>query len=114
MPEPVTLAVLGGAALTEGVKFLYAQAGEAIKRHNENKKAAQPAIAIPSDGKVPDVIESEPQTLMIHTEALEKVEPELNQLRSALNIYGDGIVPLERTDTAALEKMDSLRLLLET
>jgi hypothetical protein len=41
MPEPVTitLAVVGTAALKEGVKFLYGQAGELLKRWREKREA---------------------------------------------------------------------------
>jgi len=86
MPEPLTLAVLGSAALTEGITFLYAQAGEAIKRYHENKKAVQQAAtAIPSEGTAPDIVEGELKPLTIHTGEVEKLEPQLKQLRSALN-----------------------------
>lgn len=114
MPEPVTLAVLGGVALTEGVKFLYAQAGEAIKRHYENKKAAQQAATIPSEGKIPDAIEAPSNALTIHTDELEKTLPRLTELRSELNLYGDGTLPVENSSSAMLKAADELRGLLES
>ena len=45
MPDPVTLAAVGGFALTEGIKFLYGQAGEALKHWQERKKAKAAAAA---------------------------------------------------------------------
>jgi hypothetical protein len=43
MPEPVTitLAVVGTVALKEGVKFLYGQAGELLKRWREKREAVE-------------------------------------------------------------------------
>jgi len=48
MSDPTTLsaAAIGAAALTEGIKFLYGQAGEILKRWRERKdKAAQESTA---------------------------------------------------------------------
>jgi hypothetical protein len=44
MPEPVTLtaASIGAVALTEGIKFLYGQAGELLKRWRERKEQTGP------------------------------------------------------------------------
>jgi hypothetical protein len=113
MLEPVTLAALGGLALTKGIEFLYAQAGEAIKRHYENKKFAQQATAIPSEVKVPDIVEGELKHLTIHTAELEKVVTQLEPLAAELSAYGNGYKSLESTDIDTLQKMDSLRRLLE-
>lgn len=37
MPEPLTLAAVGGAVLAEGIRFLYGQATEAVKRWRERR-----------------------------------------------------------------------------
>jgi hypothetical protein len=50
--DPVTLAVLGGLALTEGVKFLYNQAGallDAWRKRREKAADAAAAAAAPDD-----------------------------------------------------------------
>src|SRR5437879_6867359 len=39
MAEPLTLALVGSVILSEGVKFLYAQAGDALKRWRPRKEA---------------------------------------------------------------------------
>ena len=48
MPEPLTLAVLSAVALTEGIKFLYGQAGELLRRRWERKEAQAKGAAIRS------------------------------------------------------------------
>ena len=40
MPETITLAMLGAAALTQGVNFLYGQAGELLKRRRDRREKA--------------------------------------------------------------------------
>jgi hypothetical protein len=40
VPDPITLAALGAVALSEGVKFLYGQAGELLKRRREQRASA--------------------------------------------------------------------------
>ena len=40
MADPITLTLVGTVVLTEGIKFLYGQAGELIKRWRERKDAA--------------------------------------------------------------------------
>src|SRR4029453_12668768 len=40
MADPLTLAAVGALALAEGIKFLYGQAGEVLKRWRERKATA--------------------------------------------------------------------------
>lgn len=51
MPEPVTLAVLGAAAFTQGINFLYGQAAERLKRRRERRDGA---LAADTDNSVLD------------------------------------------------------------
>ena len=39
--DPFTLAAVGAVAITEGIKFLYGQAGEVLKRWRERKAAGK-------------------------------------------------------------------------
>ena len=43
MADPFTLGAVGAVVLTEGIKFLYGQAGEALKRWRERKAAGKNA-----------------------------------------------------------------------
>ena len=45
MSEPLTLTGVGVVVLTEGIKFLYAQAGESLKRWRERNRDAKTAAA---------------------------------------------------------------------
>ena len=51
--DPLTLAAVGAVALTEGIKFLYGQAGEALKRWRARQQAASAeapvAVELPAD-----------------------------------------------------------------
>ena len=52
MVEPFSLGALGAIALTDGIKFLYAQAGEILKRRRERKDTADaPPAAGPARGR---------------------------------------------------------------
>ena len=55
MADPLTLAAVGAVALTEGIKFLYGQAGETLKRWRESKgtKAATATVTEPVQVKIP-------------------------------------------------------------
>jgi len=43
MIDPLTISAIGAVAITEGIKFLYGQAGELLKRWRERKDAAKDA-----------------------------------------------------------------------
>lgn len=86
MPEPVTitLAAVGTVALTEGVKFLYGQAAELLKRWRERRDAAKttPSKTVePAVVELPaDVFEGQLSAPQIHYDKLTKVEPRLKEL----------------------------------
>src|SRR5215213_10912888 len=95
--EPVTLAAVGTVALTEGIKFLYAQAGEGLKRwrerrNNIDKRAAQADTTAPIAIELPpDAFEGQLSKPHIHFDALERVENDLREVRKSLADYADGI-----------------------
>ena len=49
MADPFTLAAVGAVAITEGIKFLYGQAGDVIKWWHQRKAAGKSASAEPVD-----------------------------------------------------------------
>lgn len=105
MPDPITLAALSAVALTEGVKFLYGQAGEVLKRRREREAAE--AVALP------DVFESPPGPLRIDRERADALEPELRELRQALSEFGQGIDEIDPGDQDVIRLVDALRRTLE-
>nr|WP_052478812.1 hypothetical protein [Kibdelosporangium sp. MJ126-NF4]CEL20764.1 hypothetical protein [Kibdelosporangium sp. MJ126-NF4]CTQ89677.1 hypothetical protein [Kibdelosporangium sp. MJ126-NF4] len=108
MPDPLTLSVLGGAALTEGIKFLYGQATELLKRRRERKdaKAELPAETPALEGELR-------QPLQVDPAALERLEPDLRELRRGLQDYVDELEPVDSSDERLLETADAVRQILE-
>lgn len=104
MAEPITLAALGTVALSEGVKFLYGQAGEMLKRRRERKAAAE----LPSN-----LFETPPGDLNMDLARAEELEPELRELRQALAEYGQGIDDVDPANRQVVELVDALRQTLE-
>src|SRR4051794_36670422 len=86
MPEPLTL-TLGALALTEGVKFFYAQAGELLKwwRERRDKKPEAPE---PAQVVLPDHVFAEQlQDPRIHFDKLDPLAKPLKELLGSLAPY---------------------------
>ncbi|MFD3504742.1 hypothetical protein [Streptomyces sp. NPDC058678] len=93
MVEPLSIAVLTGVALTEGIKFLYGQSDAILKRRAETRQAAArgeetPAELIPV--QTPDVIEGRLQPIRIDPDAAEELADVLKDLRRRLEDYAQG------------------------
>jgi hypothetical protein len=125
MFDPITIA--GTAALTEGIKFLYGQVTDLLRRHRENaERTAQPTsqsigsseaqtggfVSLPevSAGVLDGAIA---ETSVASAELAEAV-PQLAKVRSALADYADGVVRVTVEDKALIEAAARARGLLET
>jgi hypothetical protein len=119
--DAITMASVGAVVLTEGIKFLYSQASDVIKRWNERREAAKaeepetlqsekapvaPAIA-------EDMLEGDLSPLEIHYGQVEKVYPHLVKLRRELVDYQDESLPVDPRDENLIKNVDALRRLLE-
>jgi hypothetical protein len=106
--EPITLAVVGTTVLVEGVKFLYAQAGEAIKYWRERRDTPVP---IPADAP----IEGELEPAKIDSAAMERLEGEIVELRQALDPYAADVAPalVDANNHDLIEVIEGLRRSLE-
>jgi hypothetical protein len=118
MPDPLTLSAIGAVAITEGIKFLYDQASEILKRWRERKDAAKDASiqldkTEPIDVKLPPVFEGQLSAPHIHFDAVERVEEQLRELRKDLSDYADEIESVDLKDETLLQRVDALRQLLE-
>lgn len=118
MLDPLTLSAIGALAITEGIKFLYGQAGEILKRWREHKDAAKDASTQlnktePLDVKLPPIFEGQLSAPHIHFGAVEWVEEQLRELRKDLSDYADGIELVDVTNENVLQRVDALRQLLE-
>jgi hypothetical protein len=105
--DPLTLSVLGGATLTEGIKFLYAQATELLKRRRERK--AEKAAKV----ETPELAGELKQPLEADAAALERLAPDLQELRRALQDYVDDLEPIDSGNHKLLETADAVRQILE-
>lgn len=113
MTDPMSAAVLGAAALTEGIRFLYDQAGEVLKRWREKrdsgKAEAGTAMLRPPEGLLAGTVEPvEPQD-----DVADSLRRELSEARKALTEYIDGIEVARPGDQHVAVQMDALRRLLE-
>lgn len=118
MVDPLSLSAIGAVAVTEGIKFLYSQAGEILKRWRERKDAAKDASTQMSktesiDVKFPPVFVGQLSVPHIHFDAVERVDEQLRGLRKDLSDYADGIELVDVTDANLLQRVDALRQLLE-
>ncbi len=118
MLDPLTLSAISAVAITEGIKFLYGQAGEILKRWRERKDTAKDASiqlsnTEPIDVMLPPVFEGQLSAPHIHFDAVERVEEQLRELRKDLSDYADGIEFVDDKDANLLLRVDALRQLLE-
>jgi hypothetical protein len=113
MGDPLTIGVVGAAALTEGIGFLYGQAGEALKRWRERKAAKEAVKVEPVDVELPAVFQGYLDEPRLDLEAVERLEPDLRDLRAAVAEYAQGIDELDPRDRELLETVDALRRAME-
>src|SRR4051794_30994475 len=111
--DPLTLSAIGGVALTEGIKFLYGQAGEVLKRWREHRDktgaSVHEARLRPPVGLLDGTVEAvEPRD-----DISDRLEEELRQTRQLLADYADGIESVHADDRMLVEETDALRRLLE-
>ncbi len=106
MVEPFSLGALGAIALTDGIKFLYAQAGEILKRRRERRETAD---APPAS----TLLEGELAPLKLDPAAADELAGELRDLRHRLADYADEIEPAEETDADTVAATLALREAIE-
>lgn len=114
MADPLTLSAVGAAVITEGIKFLYGQAAEAVKRFRESRKASGTAKPVPADvSPPPHVFAGELAPLEFHFEKVQPLEQHLITLRKALSDHAAGLEVVTAEDHALIEAVDSLRQAME-
>jgi hypothetical protein len=112
--EPVTLAVISGTVLTEGVKFLYAQAGDLIRYWRDRRDAKGGEIVPEPSASPPEgLLQGRLEPLTVDHEALDRVQEQIRDLRRDLLDYAEGTTPITPDDQGLLLRTDSLRGLLE-
>jgi hypothetical protein len=105
MSDPLSMANLSATALTEGIKFLYEQAGELLKRRRD--RAGAGATETPS-------IVAQPATLpTADPELVRQYRHDLRRLRSDLEDYVSGRSPVAASDNHLVDRTEALRRVVE-
>ncbi|MFF5081419.1 hypothetical protein ACFY36_30595 [Actinoplanes sp. NPDC000266] len=117
MVDPLSLAALTAAVLTQGIGFVYSQAGELLRRRRERRKQADSgrdqAMDMPQPAEGHEALDGDLGTGPVSQEALDRDADQLAALRGLLQPYADGDRPADVTDRQLLEQLDAARLLLE-
>lgn len=110
MTDPFTLAAVGAVAITQGIKFLYGQAGDVIKCWHQRKAAGKSASAERVDVQLPpDAFAGQLKQPQLHFEAVERLEQDLKDLRAAVADYAQGLDEVNVGDAGLLHTVDALR-----
>ena len=116
MVEPFSMAALGAVAATEGIKFLYGQAAEVLKRWRDRKagKEAEAQEPIPVEAKeAADILEGTLNAPKVDFETLGRLHHDIKQLASVLSIYAGGLEEPDPSDRELAAAADGLRRALE-
>jgi len=122
MADPISLALLGGTVLTEGIKFLYGQVSKILERRAARKEAAQKEGASaaatpktePAQIQLPAVFQGQLRSPEVDFDEVERQHKALLLLRGKLVNYADGAIDVDPNDNDLLANVDALRQLLES
>lgn len=112
MVETITLGLVGVEIVKGGIKFLYDQAGEVLKRWREHKKDPDKATA-PVTVADPN-FEQLTAPVKIDLDVVETLNEELSAARKELTEYADGILDYDPNDQSLLKNVNVLRTLMES
>ncbi len=113
MAEPFSIGALGALAATEGIKFLFTQAGEVLKRWRERRKGNQEAAEAPILVQGAEVLEGALEPPTVNFEAVERLHTDIQELGSMLAKYASGFDEPDPDDTELFAAADGLRRALE-
>jgi hypothetical protein len=111
MAEPLSLAVLGGAAATEGIKFLYGQAAEVIKAWRTRRKDREQPLEVPIVDA--SVLDAQPTGTTVDPAVLAQAHATMLELWQQLAPYAQDLENVEDTDAELARAAGELRALLE-
>ena len=102
MVDPLSVGVLGGVALSEGIKFLYGQVTELLKRRRDRAEQAAAAPPVVPAGLV-EVLDAPLSPRPVNLEVVAGNEARLLELRRELGDYADGLATPDPADRRLLE-----------
>lgn len=109
MSDAVSLTTLSSIALTEGIRFLYSQAGELLKRHRDRADAEGPV----SNQETPEIVAVPRFLPSPDLQVVGNLEDELRGLRSDLHEYASGLDLVEPDNISVTRRIEALRRVLE-
>ncbi|WP_369270689.1 hypothetical protein AB5J55_12185 [Streptomyces sp. R11] len=108
--DPVTVAAIGAVALTEGIRFLYDQAADLLRRMRDRSDVRHESVEIDGAG----ALDSALGTVRIDYGRAEAQADAIRDLRRELADQAEGFVQADPSDERLVEAVDALRRLLET
>src|SRR5262250_2637475 len=115
MSEPVTLTMLGAAALTQGITFLYGQATELLKRRRDRKDADTKgaSAAAPLTTVDTPILAGKLRQAEVDEQIIEARSQELLELTEGLSSYVTGTRKVDTSNATLIAQVEALRGLLE-
>lgn len=113
MVDPFSLGALGTLAATEGIKFLYSQAAEALKRWRDHKAGKEAEAQAPITVASPEVLHGALELPRLNFEAVDRLHDDIKQLAGVLANYASGLEEPKPDDRELAETADALRCVLE-
>jgi hypothetical protein len=114
--DPFSVAALGGAALVQGIGFLYSQAGELLRRRRDRKQspaAAAEPMAIPSADAEKQPLAGQLTAGPVDEQALDQHASQLAKLWGLLAPYATGLAEVDPADRQLVEQAEAARALIE-
>jgi hypothetical protein len=111
--EPISLGAIGAYALTEGIKFLYTQAGELLRHWRERRDGAQQERTGPQLRPPAEIIEGNLESVPPDLERVDRLESDLREQWRSVAGYAAGVEAVDPADMALLDQVDALRQSLE-
>ena len=113
MADPLTWTVVGSTVVVEGIKFLYGQMTEVMKRLAAKKeKPAEPASP-PEPVVLPTAFAQEGETRQANLVTAESLEEEMFQLHGNLGAYAGGLKKPTEGDPLVIAQLEALRKVME-
>jgi hypothetical protein len=110
--DPVSISVLGGVALSEGIKFLYGQVSELLRRRRDRlEQAASRPLTVPAEQ--PAALDGPMVPGPVDLSVVDSHEDQVLALASGLSNYANGLVAVDPADPRLVEQVTALRGLLE-
>jgi hypothetical protein len=98
--DPLSVAALGAAVLTQGIGFLYGQVGELLRRHRDRRQSAAAAgqMEIPPAEEAGQVLAGQLTAGPVDEQALDEHANQLAKLWGLLAPYASGLTPVDPAD----------------